>query len=100
MTTDFQKMRLSLEYDNYEQGLGAPEVFEICADYCQRHGALPEEVLYVRPGLWVAGPNRGPRLARIGARGGNGNVEPAAVRSRQPAVKAEAGAVEGQPRLL
>jgi len=54
--SDFQKMRLGALYDNY--GAEPPDTFEIYADFTQRRGCLPDEILWVRPGLCVAGPVR------------------------------------------
>ena len=51
--TDFSKPQLGKPYANYELKL-LP--FDVTVDFWRRYGVTPEEVIFAKPGMWLAGP--------------------------------------------
>jgi hypothetical protein len=83
--SDFTRPQIGKVYANYERLF---EPFEVTVQFWRRYGVTPEEVIFAKPGMWLAGPVP---------------VEPPPTLEALPAPeeKTEAAPVlEGQARLL
>lgn len=49
----YSKPRAGVNYANYERLL-LP--FDVTVDFWRRFGVAPEEVIFAKPGMWLAGP--------------------------------------------